>query len=312
MLILPKGKIMKARDYFVAGRVNAVCGFTLIELLVVIAIIGILAGMLLPALGKAKTKAKSIQCAANFKQMGTAMAVYAGETNDGTPFAWISDSDRPFNGQAAFPWTSNSDPLLGTCNGPSLMSPYMAGLPSYTCPELPATDAPSVYTKSFGFSWIYRSHVRFNPYLGKTGLGPGTYFSAPGNPGGPAPAGTSGTFANLMGWQLSPPVECRFIPIPLASVVNPAEKVLSYDVRDAKQSFGATPGCANWTFSNTTGDNNRMNGANYPAAWHAPNIGVQHSGRTPIGFLDGRVEVVAKNSPITYGGINDAYWNLGR
>ena len=83
--------------------------FTLIELLVVIAIIAILASLLLPALSKARSSARAVQCLGQLRQVGLAMRMYSDDADDEMP---RSQHSAFASGQ--LPWGRSLAPYLGS------------------------------------------------------------------------------------------------------------------------------------------------------------------------------------------------------
>ena len=155
-------------------RNQAKTAFTLIELLVVVAVVGILASILLPALGGAKEKGRAILCLSNLRQVGLALHLYAGDHDDELPFNMGADGiRRTVRDETYLNWVNNvmtweldpdnTNKFLLTAGG---LGPYLQHAPSvFRCP----TDwTVSRVQRNAGWDYRVRS-ISMNAMLGNAG-----------------------------------------------------------------------------------------------------------------------------------------------
>lgn len=119
----------------IPSRRASLPGFTLIELLVVIAIIAILAGMLLPALSRAKAKASRTKCINNQKQIGIGYHLYVDDHNESYPVqpGWGAAGGQPGTYRADAGLVASYGIDVSTTNRP--LNRYVGAIETFRCPN---------------------------------------------------------------------------------------------------------------------------------------------------------------------------------
>jgi prepilin-type N-terminal cleavage/methylation domain-containing protein/prepilin-type processing-associated H-X9-DG protein len=282
-------------------------GFTLVELLVVIGIIAVLIGLLLPALSAARETAKTVACASNMRQIGTAATMYSQQYNNSTlPYQfWIPGANQnaaygnnPSNGWDDW-WTAlvalKLLPRPGTWvpNGSNSASANIVTDYSsvFVCPNAVAptsTSSPGDFLLHYGRQTACVSFVLDPTPAAQTttwgacctyGMNADNYTTQLGNPGG---AAYSAVPCTPSGTAFLPPLKINQLP-------HPSETVFIFE--------GSAPNPltnANQRVYNRHGK--RDNSTTY--SWLI-------TGTTNVLFFDGHVETLPRKQLPWYPGTND-------
>lgn len=198
-----------------AGRTDRRhAGFTLIELLVVIAIIAILAGLLLPVLGRAKEKARTTQCFSNLRQLGLATQLYAMDFGDRVP--GDSFGGGYFFANLLLPYLGGAPVPAPRATDANLLYEAFSRSPVLQCPAVKPSPR---FAEPFILHYTVNS-IDYNRYERDGSYGSAPFYRLVSVPGGPSRFGymmefnPDGEYAtrDFPSWNLSEPRHATFMP----------------------------------------------------------------------------------------------------
>lgn len=242
-------------------------GFTLIELLVVVAVIAILAGLLLPSLGRARDRAHAVACLNHLKQLQVAWMLYAGDHND-----WLAPSEMNASVPKAPRWVDGNMSAFGdhamtrtnrellVASGPGHIGPYLQTPEVFHCPGDRST------TNVFG----RRGPRRVRSYSMNQFIGGGSGVGFTGDP----------NHMETFQWFFSP---SAFVRYPDFNRVSPAQIWVFIDEHEATITSGLF--ALDW-FSG-------------PQASWIRRVAGRHDGVGSLSFADGHAELRRWKDPRT-------------